>query len=392
MKPPKLEPQAEISDQKEECFMPETAKHPAVEDSESDHDPTCQVLEGKNEPKYFEAKPKINTEATTKDSEEKPEAGTHSQKPSLDSVNEKDEKVAKVDIFDKSDLESKLNPAEVNQQVPVKRKRGRPRKYPIEIKIVQDQESEAGTSTGNTMKTSSTSSKQKINPEDREKSHDAFTISQLFLMAIYLAREDKVLADQVEIKQTQMNIQPCSFKLTVQKEAEEEKTEVVLRRRGRKPKRPLIPSEETGMDTPEPEKKRQKLAPAVEEETKDQDGGKDNGSNGRDDDDSGGDADGMHSGAITRLASRLEAQRKQPSKPTTRAASKNQSPDLGPPRKRQRIAGKKQSPAHTKSNKSPISTHSKLQSPKCKREVSSLVSYKKGHQRADEPEVKKSKR
>nr|XP_008117289.1 PREDICTED: biorientation of chromosomes in cell division protein 1-like 1 isoform X2 [Anolis carolinensis] len=345
--------QLEISNQKEEYSIPESAKSPAAGNSESDHDPVCQTLEETDEQTTdVETKPKINMEATIIDSEEKLEAGANSQEPSLESVNEKDEKAVKVDSFGKTDLESKTNSTEVNP--PVKRKRGRPRKHPIEIKVVEGQELEADTSPGNTMKTSGPNSKQKTTPKGK----DSLTENQR------------------------------------QSETEEEKTEVVLSRRGRKPKRPLIPSEETGMDSPEPDRKRLKLAPAVQEETKDHDGRKESSGVGRNDngDNSGSDADEMHSGATTRAASRLEAQRKQPSKPTTRAAAKNQSPDPVPPRKRKRVVDKKESSATAKSNKSPISAHSKLQSPRHKKEVRPLMSHKKSHPRANEPEAKKSKR
>nr|XP_056711094.1 biorientation of chromosomes in cell division protein 1-like 1 [Euleptes europaea] len=232
----------------------------------------------------------------------------------------KDSTAGKTDICEKPDLEPSLNPVEVsnlvNQPVIVKRKRGRPRKYPL-----PGQDSEADTRTG--------------------------------------------------------------------KKAEEGKVEVVVRRRGRKPKQPLLPSLEMGTETPEPDRKRLKLAPAVEEETRDQESG----NNGREDhsDDGGGSSEEAHSGTTTRSASRLEAQRKQPSKPATRAASKNQSPGPVSPTNHQTSTGKKPL-AHAKSNKSSPLALSKLQPTKRKREGSPSVSQKKGHLRTEESAVKKAKR
>uniref|UniRef100_A0A670JKB1 Biorientation of chromosomes in cell division protein 1-like 1 n=1 Tax=Podarcis muralis TaxID=64176 RepID=A0A670JKB1_PODMU len=348
-----LELQVEMPDQKEESFMPETDRHPGIEEGESDHGPVCQILgEEAEESQYFEARAESNTETTSRDSEDTLEGDAKSLQPSSETVEGKDEIVGKADICEKSDEKSSVNPVEEKKQVPVKRKRGRPRKYPIEIMALLGQVSEADSRTGNMQQSSGSSSRQMITP--------------------------KVTGSLNERH----------------KEAKEGETEVAVRRRGRKPKRPLIPSEETGKDTLEPDKKRQKLTLAVEEETEDKeekDENKESGDNGGEDSENSDDADEMHSGATTRSASRLEAQRKQPSKPTTRAASKNQSPGAVPPPNRRKLAGRKQSPAVAKSNKSP-GAHSRLQPTKRKREASPLVSPKKSQQRGDEPEAKKSKR
>ncbi|XP_044273568.1 biorientation of chromosomes in cell division protein 1-like 1 isoform X3 [Varanus komodoensis] len=342
--------EVEIPYQKKENDKLETERHPDNEEHKSDVGLVCQILEEETERShYFEATTEINAEATAGDTKEMPDDGPKSEKPSSKAVEEKDENVGKVDICEKPGLASSLNPVEVNQQVIVKRKRGRPRKYPVAIMTPQAQASEADTSTGNVLQSSGPSSRQKITPKVKGSLNER------------------------------------------RSEAEGGKTEVVLRRRGRKPKRPLIPSEETGMDSVEPERKRQKLAPAVEGETKEQDDRKEGGDN-REEDGGNGDADEMHSGATTRSASRLEAQRKQPSKPTTRAASKNQTQGPTPPTNRRKLAGKKRSAANAKSNKSPLLAQSKLQPSKRKREVSPSATHKKGHQRAEETEVKRSKR
>ncbi|NXI44142.1 BD1L1 protein, partial [Galbula dea] len=146
---------------------------------------------------------------------------------------------------------------------------------------------------------------------------------------------------------------------------------ITVRKRGRKPRRSLAQSEET--EALEPERKRQKLT-SSEDELKEQEEGEE---------EDGEEDDEAHSGATTRSATRLEAQRKQPSKPTTRATSKGSSPSSVSPRKRQNLAAKKRSP--------PL-TQLKVQSAKHKREDSPTVVRRKGQQKAEDTPVKKAKR
>ncbi|NXD20993.1 BD1L1 protein, partial [Spelaeornis formosus] len=154
---------------------------------------------------------------------------------------------------------------------------------------------------------------------------------------------------------------------------------MVVRKRGRKPRRSQAQPEET--ETLEPEKKRRKLT-SSEDELKEQEEGEEE--DGEEDDDA-------HSGATTRSATRLEAQRKQSSKPTTRATSKGSSPSSVSPRK-QKLAAKKRSPSDTKINKSPPLTQLKVQSAKRKREDSPTVVRRKGQQKTEEMPLKKAKR
>ncbi|XP_053830944.1 biorientation of chromosomes in cell division protein 1-like 1 isoform X2 [Vidua macroura] len=195
--------------------------------------------------------------------------------------------------------ESNENSPEENQPVVVKRKRGRPRKYPLEAVQPGGGESKADMSTG--------------------------------------------------------NLQSPTFAS-----------------RGKTPQTEIL----------EPEKKRRKLT-SSEDELKEQEEGEEE--DGEEDDDA-------HSGATTRSATRLEAQRKQPSKPTTRAASKGSSPSSVSPRKRQKLAAKKRSPSDTRINKSPPLTQLKVQSAKRKREDSPTVVRRKGQQKAEETPIKKAKR
>ncbi|XP_039919752.1 biorientation of chromosomes in cell division protein 1-like 1 isoform X2 [Hirundo rustica] len=256
-------------------------------------------------------------------------------------VEEKDEFNIEQEMSEKKkqSLESNENSPEENQPVVVKRKRGRPRKYPLEAVQPGGGESKADMSTGNL--------------------------------------QSPTCASRGKTPQTGTDI---SKKKETANEDEAEKAEMVVRKRGRKPKRSLLQSEET--ETLEPEKKRRKLT-SSEDELKEQEEGEEE--DGEEDDDA-------HSGATTRSATRLEAQRKQPSKPTTRATSKGSSPNSVSPRKRQKLAAKKRPPSDTKMNKSPPLTQLKVQPAKRKREDSPTVVRRKGQQKTEETPIKKAKR
>ncbi|XP_027542134.1 biorientation of chromosomes in cell division protein 1-like 1 isoform X2 [Neopelma chrysocephalum] len=239
----------------------------------------------------------------------------------------------------KHSLELNENSPEENQPVIVKRKRGRPRKYPLEVVQPGGGESKADMSTGNLQ----------------------------FSTFASRGKTPQIGTDVSDKKETT-------------NEDEAEKAEMAVRKRGRKSRRSLVQSEET--ETLEPEKKRRKLM-SSEDELKEQEEAEEE--DGEEDDDA-------HSRATTRSATRLEAQRKQPSKPTTRATSKGSSPSSVSPRKRQKLATKKRSPSDTKINKSPPLTQLKVQSAKRKREDSPTVVRRKGQQKTEETPVKKAKR
>ncbi|XP_054148441.1 biorientation of chromosomes in cell division protein 1-like 1 isoform X2 [Melozone crissalis] len=263
------------------------------------------------------------------------------QTPPRSTVEGKDEPNFEQEMSEKKkhSPESNENSPEENQPVVVKRKRGRPRKYPLEAVQPGGGESKADMSTGNLQSPTS--------------------------------------ASRGKTPQTGTDI---SNKKETTNEDEAEKAELVVRKRGRKPRRSLVQSEET--ETLEPEKKRRKLT-SSEDELKEQEEGEEE--DGEEDDDA-------HSGATTRSATRLEAQRKKASKPTTRATSKGSSPSSVSPRKRQKLAAKKRSPSDTKINKSPPLTQLKVQSAKRKREDSPTVVRRKGQQKAEEAPLKKAKR
>ncbi|XP_025048331.1 biorientation of chromosomes in cell division protein 1-like 1 [Alligator sinensis] len=262
------------------------------------------------------------------------------KRSSLSSSGEEiDEFTSKQEIYEKADQssESNINSVEQNQPAIVKRKRGRPRKYPLEA-VQPDANLKVDKSIGN----SPTSALEENTPQT---------------------------AKDLSIQKETAN------------EEEAGKIEVMVRRRGRKPKRSPIPAEET--ETLEPERKRRKSASTTEEETKDQE---------EDEDEDGDEDDEAHSGATTRSATRLEAQRKQPSKPTTRATFKGNSPSPVSPSKHQKLAAKKKSPSDIKVSKSPLLTQLKMQPTKRKREASPTVVRRKGQQKPDETPLKKTKR
>ncbi|XP_064274701.1 biorientation of chromosomes in cell division protein 1-like 1 isoform X2 [Passer domesticus] len=298
------------------------------------------VLKDDEQSQHSKMKPGNIKEVISGDAAEVSQETDVTQTPPRSTAEEKDEFNLEQEVSEKKkhSPESNENSPEENQPVVVKRKRGRPRKYPLEAVQPGGGESKADMSTGNL--------------------------------------QSSTFASRGKTPQTGTDI--SNKKETTNDEAE--KAEMVVRKRGRKPKRSMIQSEET--ETLEPEKKRRKLT-SSEDELKEQEEVEEE--DGEEDDDA-------HSGATTRSATRLEAQRKQTSKPTTRATSKGSSPSSVSPRKRQKLAAKKRSPSDTKINKSPPLTQLKVQSAKRKREDSPTVVRRKGQQKGEETPLKKAKR
>ncbi|XP_057282787.1 biorientation of chromosomes in cell division protein 1-like 1 isoform X2 [Pezoporus wallicus] len=302
---------------------------------------TQDVRKDDEESQYSRTEPDNIKEVISDDTAEASREIDVMHTPPKSTTEEKDEFVSEQEMSEKEkhNLESNENSPEENQPVIVKRKRGRPRKYPLEAVQPGGGESKADMSTGNL--------------------------------------QFPILANRVKTPQTGTDI---SNKKETTNEEEAEKAEMIVRKRGRKPRRSLVPSEES--ETPEPERKRRKLT-SSEDELKEQEEGEE---------EDGEEDDEAHSGATTRSATRLEAQRKQPSKPTTRATSKSSSPSSVSPKTRQNLAAKKRSPSDSKVNKSPLLTQLKAQSNKRKREDSPTVVRRKSQQKTEETPVKKAKR
>uniref|UniRef100_A0A4X2JUC8 Biorientation of chromosomes in cell division 1 like 1 n=1 Tax=Vombatus ursinus TaxID=29139 RepID=A0A4X2JUC8_VOMUR len=172
--------------------------------------------------------------------------------------------------------EDSVKSPEEDHPVIVKRKRGRPRKYPIEatVKIKEDSKT------------------------------DTDTIQQS-------PPRDKVKIDQMD----DSNKEIANEEVNLANDIREEKMVAIMRRRGRKPKRSFTGLEET--ETSEPERKRRKSMSEAVEDKKDQESEEE-------EEEEEEDEDEKYSRATTRSTARLEAQR-----------SKAQ---LSPPAKRKREA------------------------------------------------------
>ncbi|XP_067386452.1 biorientation of chromosomes in cell division protein 1-like 1 isoform X2 [Emydura macquarii macquarii] len=327
----------EIPNQEKVSSMPrmEKNKSPTRED---DYPITQDLRKGNRQSQC--SRIKDVKEVTSEDIAEISKEIIRKHTPLSNVVEEKDDFTSKQDTCEKAkqSLESKLSSVEENQPVIVKRKRGRPRKYPLEA-VQSRVDSDVDINIGNVQESPTLAGRGKISQTAKDTSNNEET-----------ANED-----------------------------EAGKAEMIVRRRGRKPRCSLIPSEE--VETLEPERKRRKLASAAEEEMQEQEEEEE------DDDD-----DETHSRATTRSATRLEAQRKQPSKPATRAASKGNSPSSVSPRKHQNLAAKKRSPSEAKVSKSPPLVQLKMQPSKRKREASPPVVRRKGQLKVDETPLKKTKR
>ncbi|XP_044152414.1 LOW QUALITY PROTEIN: biorientation of chromosomes in cell division protein 1-like 1 [Bufo gargarizans] len=170
----------------------------------------------------------------------------------------------------------------------------------------------------------------------------------------------------------------------ISQESSSDRSPAPVSRRGRKSKRSLSSSE---TDCSEPERKRKKSECVEEEEDEDDD-----------DEDSEDEEDGQQ-GATTRAASRLEAQRKLPHKPTTRAASKLSSPEKSSPAARRRKAvssesktGKVSPESKAGKNTQNRSTPPQASGAKRRREASPSTPRSRGQHTSDETAAKRIKR
>ncbi|XP_043825893.1 biorientation of chromosomes in cell division protein 1-like 1 isoform X7 [Dromiciops gliroides] len=315
------------------------------EDEQDDSlDPCKEVVQSQS----FETKPQVIKEESSEGAEEicqesiknttapRPmaEKGEHSSKESNDEKAEENE-------------EDSAKSPEEDHPVIVKRKRGRPRKYPVEATV-------------------------KIK-EDSKTDSDAIQQSP---------PRDKVKIDQMD----DSNKEIVNEEVNLTNDNGEEKMVAIMRRRGRKPKRSFTGSEETA-ETSEPERKRQKSMSEAIEDKKDQESEEE-------EEEEEEDEDEKYSRATTRSATRLEAQRKQPSKPATRATSKLGSPETFSPRNRQKLAKEKLSTRENVSKSPPLGRSKAQLSPptKRKREASPPVVRTRGQQKVEEAPGKKAKR
>ncbi|XP_074131030.1 biorientation of chromosomes in cell division protein 1-like 1 isoform X2 [Sminthopsis crassicaudata] len=299
-----------------------------------------------------ETKPQVIKEETSEGAEEKCQESIKSTTAARPLAEPGEHGNSSREANDKKaeNTESNVKSPEANRledlPVIVKRKRGRPRKYPIEatVKIKEDSKTDANA----------------IQPSPPR---------------------DKVKAETPDDSGKQIG----NEELNLANDNGEEKPVAVVRRRGRKPKRSFPGLEGTG-ETAEPERKRPKSMCETAEDKKDPESEEEEVEEEEEEDE-------KYSRATTRSATRLEAQRKQPSKPATRATSKLGSPETFSPRNRQKVA--KEKATREKVSKSPPLGRSKapLSPPaKRKREPSPPVVRTRGQQKVEEAPGKKAKR
>ncbi|XP_076402323.1 biorientation of chromosomes in cell division protein 1-like 1 isoform X12 [Peromyscus maniculatus bairdii] len=314
--------------------------------SEDELDDSPDVLVSRIETaqrQYSETEPHDTKEENSGDLEEFSKTSSKKNSTALD---DRDDLSGSESTGEKIELnEDDIKSQEDDQPIIIKRKRGRPRKYPTEtaLKTKEDSKTETGITS---VEQSPPSSKLKASQADETNKETASL------------QERSTSNDDSEEKIASM------------------------RRRGRKPKRSLTSSDDA--ESSEPERKRQKSVSETSEDKKDQES----------DEEEEEEEEEEPLGATTRSTTRSEAQRKHHSKPSTRATSKLGIPETVSPRNRQNLA-KEKLPTMEKVSKSPPLGRSKVQlspSVKRKREVSPPGARTRGQQKVDETPLKKAKR
>ncbi|XP_029808214.1 biorientation of chromosomes in cell division protein 1-like 1 [Suricata suricatta] len=337
--------------EEEERQMPKRKRKKHYPSSEDELDENPDVLDSRIETAHrqcSETEPQDTKEDNSGDLEEFSKMSSKTASTASRAVDEKDEYSsgeATGEKTEQNDYDTVKSPEE-DQPVIIKRKRGRPRKYPIEtaLKTKEDCKTDPGVVTA---EPSPPGSKPKPTPADESNKETS------------APQERSISHDDGE-----------------------EKAVASVRRRGRKPKRSLTLSDDA--ESSEPERKRQKSVSEATEDKRDQESEEEE----EDEDEE------EPPGATTRSATRSEAQRKHPSKPSAPAASKHGSPETVSSRNRQKLAKEKLS-ASEKVSKSPPLGRSKAQlspSSKRKREASPPGARTRGQQRVEEAPSKKAKR
>ncbi|XP_075799796.1 biorientation of chromosomes in cell division protein 1-like 1 isoform X2 [Microtus pennsylvanicus] len=333
--------------EEEERHMSKRNRKEHYPSSEDELDDSPDVLVSRIERtqrQYSETEPHDTKEENSRDLEEFSRMSSKSNSTSLedrDDLSSNEGTSEKIELNEDDGIKSQ----EDDQPITIKRKRGRPRKYPAEIGLKTKEDSKAETGI-TTVEQSPPSSKLKTSQAD-------------------------------ESNKETPNLQE---KDTSNDDSEEKLAS--MRRRGRKTKRSLTSSDDA--ESSEPERKRQKSVSETSEDRKDQES----------DEEEEEEEEDEPLGATTRSTTRSEAQRKHHSKPSTRATSKLGIPETVSPRNRQKLAKEKLSTSE-KVSKSPPLGRSKVQlspSIKRKREVSPPGARTRGQQRVDETPMKKAKR
>ncbi|XP_073898701.1 biorientation of chromosomes in cell division protein 1-like 1 isoform X2 [Castor canadensis] len=337
--------------EEEERHMPKRKRKKHYPSSEDELDDNSDVLDSRIETTQrlcSETEPQDTKKENSGDTEEQSKTSPKTSSSASRAMEEKDEFSSSEATGEKMEQNEDdiIKSQEEDQPIIIKRKRGRPRKYPVEavLKMKDDFKTDTGIIT---VEQSPPSSKLKILQTDESSKETA-------------------------------NLQ----ERTISNDDSEERTVASVRRRGRKPKRSLTLSDDT--ESSEPERKRQKSVSEATEDKKDQES----------DEEEEEEEEDEPLGATTRSTTRSETQRKHHSKPSARATSKFGSPETVSPRNRQKLA-KEKLPTSEKVSKSPPLGRSKTQlspSTKRKREVSPPGARTRGQQRVEEAPGKKVKR
>ncbi|XP_069350000.1 biorientation of chromosomes in cell division protein 1-like 1 isoform X1 [Eulemur rufifrons] len=338
--------------EEEERHMPKRKRKKHYPSSEDELDDNPDVLDSRIETaqrQCSESEPHDTKEKNSGDLEELSKTSSKTNSTVSRAMEEKDEYSSSEATGEKAEQndDDNIKCQEEDQPIIIKRKRGRPRKYPAETAL-------------------------KIKEDDSKTDTGIVTVEQSPPIC-----KLKVMQTDESNKET-ANLQERS----ISNDDGEEKIVASVRRRGRKPKRSLTLSDDA--ESSEPERKHQKSVSEATEDKKDQES----------DEEEEEEEEDEPSGATTRSTTRSEAQRKHHSKPPARATSKLGSPETVSPRNRQKLA-KEKLPTSEKVSKSPPLGRSKTQlspSTKRKREVSPPGARTRGQQRVEEAPVKKAKR
>nr|XP_044986083.1 biorientation of chromosomes in cell division protein 1-like 1 isoform X2 [Jaculus jaculus] len=340
-----VEANQEVEEEERHMSKRKRKKHPSSEDELDDNPDVLISRIEATQRQCSETEPRDLKEENSEDMEEFSKTSSRTSSTTSTIVEEKDEFSSSETTGEKMEPneDDSIKSQEEDQPVIIKRKRGRPRKYPVEaaLKMKDDTKMDTGIVT---VEQSPPSSKLKVIQADDS---------------------CKEAANQQE-----------------RSDDSEERTVASMRRRGRKPKRSFALSDDA--ESSEPERKRQKSVSETSEDKKDQES----------DEEDEDEEDDEPSGATTRSTTRSEAQRKHHSKPSARATSKLGSPETISPRNRQKLA-KEKFPTSEKVSKSPPLGRSKTQlspSTKRKREASPPGARTRGQQRVEDAPVKKAKR
>ncbi|XP_040093473.1 biorientation of chromosomes in cell division protein 1-like 1 [Oryx dammah] len=251
--------------EEEERHIPKRKRKKQYFSSEDELDDTPDVLDSKIETAQRQCsgtEPQDTKEENSGDLEELSKASSKTDSTASRAMEEKDESSSSEAAGEKAEQnDDDTIKSQEDQPVIIKRKRGRPRKHPVEtsLKTKDDCKTDAGLVT---VEQSPPGSKLKVMQTD-------------------------------EANKETPNLQERSGS----NDDSEEKSVAGVRRRGRKPKRSLTPSDDA--ESSEPERKRQKSVSEAAEDKKDQES----------EEEEEEDEDEEPSGATTRSSTRSEAQR-----------------------------------------------------------------------------------